>query len=77
MITDKDYHALADDVYKVDAKKIKQPFKKGTTVGNDQYKIISVEDNHSNGMQAMAVAPFMNKEIFCFDKRIFISVFFC
>ena len=79
MITDKSYRDLADKVYLVDIKKGNEPLRSGLEIkfGAERYKVLCVEGNQSNGMQTMAVAPFMNKEIFYLNKRIFISVFFC
>ncbi|MGT2909437.1 lipase family protein, partial [Streptococcus dentapri] len=57
MITEKNYKELADDVYKVDSGKEKNPVKEGSLVGGDKYQVLKVEDNTANGMQAMAVAP--------------------
>ncbi|EHG14096.1 hypothetical protein [Streptococcus intermedius] len=57
MITEKDYSQMANDVYKVDAGKVSNPRRKGDKVADDKYVVLQVEDNHKNGMQAMAVAP--------------------
>ncbi|MGX9845515.1 hypothetical protein ACR3IL_09540 [Streptococcus iniae] len=52
---------IANDVYKVDSKKVKEPFKKEDLVANDKYLITeNTLDNNLNGMQAMAVAPIVN-----------------
>ena len=56
MSTEKDYSQMANDVYKVDAGKVSNPRRKGDKVADDKYVILQVEDNHKNGMQAMAVA---------------------
>lgn len=60
MISEKDYNSLADEVYKVDSGKVSTPYRKGDTVANGQYRVLAVEDNTVNGMQAMAVAPVVN-----------------
>ncbi|HFI0065919.1 TPA: hypothetical protein ACGOZJ_001946 [Streptococcus suis] len=36
------------------------PYRKGDIVANGQYRVLAVEDNTVNGMQAMAVAPVIN-----------------
>ncbi|MGT2733002.1 hypothetical protein [Streptococcus ruminantium] len=53
MVTDQDYNALADDVYGVDSGKVKNPVKEGNLVAGDKFKVLKVEDNPTNGMQAM------------------------
>ncbi|UUM62373.1 hypothetical protein NQZ89_02030 [Streptococcus suis] len=60
MISEKDYNSLADEVYKVDSGKVSTPYRKGDTVANGQYRVLAVEDNTVNGMQAIAVAPVVN-----------------
>ena len=77
MATDKEYKQIAERVYDVDSGKIKNPVIKDAIVADGKFHVLRVEDNHSNGMQTMAIVPFMNKEIFYLNKRIFISVFFC
>ncbi|BAW17347.1 hypothetical protein SITYG_13680 [Streptococcus intermedius] len=57
MATDEDYNALANDVYDVDSGKKSKPYRVNDTVGKKKYVVLQVEDNHKNGMQAMAVAP--------------------
>ncbi|WP_155964646.1 hypothetical protein [Streptococcus ruminantium] len=52
MITDKDYNRIADKVYSVDSGKESFPVEKGDkSLG--QFKVLKVEDNLTNGMQAM------------------------
>ena len=48
-ITDKDSFKLSDDVY--DNVMVDE------LVGEDKFKVLAVENNINNGMQAMAVAP--------------------
>ena len=48
-ITDKDSFKLSDDVY--DNVMVDE------LVAEDKFKVLAVEDNNNNGMQAMAVAP--------------------
>lgn len=48
-ITDKDSFKLSDDVY--DNVMVDE------LVAEDKFKVLAVEDNKNNGMQAMAVAP--------------------
>ncbi|AUW96075.1 hypothetical protein [Streptococcus pluranimalium] len=57
MVTDQDYHKIANDVYKVDSSKLKIPRREGEEVAVGKYIILKSEDNTENGMQAMAVAP--------------------
>lgn len=57
MVTEKDYNELANEAYKVDSGKVSTPYKKGDTVAAGKYQVLKVEDNTTNGMQAMAVAP--------------------
>lgn len=64
MITEKDNQLIANDVYKVDSKKVNESFQQGDLVANDKYIIIEKPiDNLENGMQAMAVAPVVNGEV--------------
>ncbi|MBC2266168.1 hypothetical protein HCB37_16830 [Listeria booriae] len=69
MTTEKDLNRLADTSYWVDKGKENIPFnpKKGTILTpktikglTQSYKVLKVEDNTKNGMQAMAVAPIKN-----------------
>ncbi|MBC1621558.1 hypothetical protein HB948_02725 [Listeria welshimeri] len=61
MIAEQDNRILSDMAYNVDRKKVDVPLKKGNIIKNknlsQNYKVIKVEDNSKNGMQAMAVAP--------------------
>ncbi|EHJ52968.1 lipase family protein [Streptococcus macacae] len=57
MVTDKDYKRVADRVYDVDPNKVQNPVKDGQKILNNQYQVLKTENNTSNGMQAMAVAP--------------------
>ena len=57
MITDENYRYIVDDVYDVDSNKVNNPIKEGRLVANDQFRVLKTQDNTSNGMQAMAVAP--------------------
>ena len=52
-ITDKQNAKLSNEVYGVasDELKVEKP------VGDGQFKVLAVENNKNNGMQAMAVAP--------------------
>ena len=65
MHKEKDYKFLSQYVYRVDEKaKDYDPNLKVGTILKDKdfhYKIINIEHNQSNGMQAMAVAPVKNK----------------
>ena len=55
MMTDKNYREISDKVYKVDSGE-HESLIEGQIIGN-KYKILALEDNQNNGMQAMAVAP--------------------
>jgi hypothetical protein len=52
-ITDRQNVKLSEDVYDVASNKVKV----GDLVGERQFKVLAVENNKNNGMQAMAVAP--------------------
>ena len=64
MHNERDYKILSQYVYRVDvkAKDYDSNLKVGTILKDKDfhYSIIKVEDNISNGMQAMAVAPIKN-----------------
>lgn len=49
--TELDYKNISEDVYDINDNSINK------TVVKDRYKVLAVEDNKNNGMQAMAVAP--------------------
>ena len=58
---DSEYKYLSNSVYEVDVKKVSKSWKEGDILeeggSNNNFKILRVEDNQENGMQAMAVAP--------------------
>ena len=54
MIADKLNKDLALDAYKIGEN---NSITKDKLVGNDKFKVLAVENNKNNGMQAMAVAP--------------------
>ena len=58
---DAEYRYLSNSVYEVDTKKVSRSQKEGDTLegsqSNNNFKILKVEDNQNNGMQAMVVAP--------------------
>ena len=56
MLKDIDYYYLTGEVYKTDREKYGVVWKEGDKIDN-KYKILALEDNQNNGMQAMAVAP--------------------
>jgi len=60
MFKDKDNYFFSKSVY--DINENEEEFLKNDTVidGNKKYKILSMENNKNNGMQAMAVAPVDN-----------------
>ena len=57
MIKDKENHVIAGNVYKINEKN--SNIIEGETISIDEkdFRILSVENNKDNGMQAMAVAP--------------------
>ena len=55
MMTDKNYKKISNDVYKVDSRRYNPLIER--QVIEKKYKILALEDNQNNGMQAMAVAP--------------------
>ncbi|MFU2181406.1 hypothetical protein ACM0P9_03935 [Streptococcus pluranimalium] len=57
LITDQEYNKIANKVYEVDSGKTNSPVVTGDKILNKKYIVIHSEDNTSNGMQAMAVAP--------------------
>ena len=66
MITERSLKALSHKVYKIDSKHYGySPLKIGEIEEIDgvEYRIIKVEDNTTNGMQAMAVAPVKNEKV--------------
>ena len=59
-ITDRQNVKLSEDVYDVASNKVKV----GEPVDEGQFKVLAVENNKDNGMQAMAVAPVdSNREV--------------
>ena len=56
-MSDKDYKEISMDAYRVDRKKVEQPLRENQKLTKSNFKILQVEDNQENGMQAMAVAP--------------------
>jgi len=57
-MTDRDYNKISNEVYNIDKLKVKKDnIEKGDKILEGKYKVLSLEDNQSNGMQAMAVAP--------------------
>ncbi|AXJ12870.1 hypothetical protein [Streptococcus pluranimalium] len=57
-ITDKDFNEISNRVYNVDRKKQGVlHIRAGQEIMEGKYKVLKVEDNPDNGMQAMAVVP--------------------
>ena len=57
MFKDKDNYFFSKSVYDINENE-EEFFKNDTVIdGNKKYKILSMENNKNNGMQAMAVAP--------------------
>ena len=52
-ITDKKYHDLSDDAYKISNGIMKE----GEMTSDKKFRVLTVDNNKNNGMQAMAVAP--------------------
>ncbi|QUW23004.1 lipase [Sporosarcina sp. Marseille-Q4063] len=67
MFDEENYKELSEYVYRVDKnnKYYNADLKEGAILEgeNSTYKVIKIEDNTSNGMQAMAVAPFINGKV--------------
>lgn len=63
-LTDEDYNKISDTAYWIDPihKKYDSKIKKDEIrkINGKKYKILDVENNSDNGMQAMAVAPIVN-----------------
>ncbi|MBF1212474.1 hypothetical protein [Gemella morbillorum] len=55
MIKDREYHLLAANTYNIE-KGGEKTVELYSEIEN-KYKILALEDNQNNGMQAMAVAP--------------------
>ena len=51
--TDKKYHGLSEDAYNIKDGIIKE----GEMTSDKKFKVLAVENNVTNSMQAMAVAP--------------------
>jgi len=64
MLTEKDYGVISQEVYGVDsnATDYDPNLKEKATreIEGEKYKVLKTEDNTSNDMQAMAVAPIKN-----------------
>ena len=57
-MVDKDYRDVSYFAYKIDnAAKERINIKEGRNILEGKYKVLSLEDNQNNGMQAVAVAP--------------------
>jgi len=56
-ITDEKYHGLSDDAYNISDGTIKE----GEFTSDQKFKVLAVENNKNNGMQATAVAPVDSK----------------
>ncbi|MFB1052023.1 hypothetical protein [Paraliobacillus sp. JSM ZJ581] len=76
MISTIDFKILAGEAYHVDVKKAGQPWMKDDILENRRflhaYKVLKVEDNTDNGMQAMAVAPVKNDRV---DKSEIVTAY--
>src|SRR5699024_4022609 len=67
MTPEQDFKILASEAYQVDVQKSGEPWITGDILENKNlshsYEVLKVEDNTTNGMQAMAVAPVKNRKI--------------
>ncbi|HEL0145504.1 TPA: hypothetical protein TUI13_001804 [Streptococcus equi subsp. zooepidemicus] len=72
MIREQDYNKIANDVYKVDSGKERDPIQEGYPVANGKYRVLKTKYTLNNGMQAMAVAPIKGGEV---DKSHIIIVY--
>lgn len=59
-ITDEKCQGLSDEVYKISEGEIIE----GELTSDSEFRVLAVEDNKYNGMQAMAVAPIVR------DKKV-------
>ena len=64
MVTDYVYKYLSEEIYKIESDKKNYTKNKeifddrgNNTAKKNKYKILALEDNQNNGMQAMAIAP--------------------
>ena len=57
-MVDKDYRDVSYFAYKIDnTAKERINIKEGRNILEGKYKVLSLEDNQNNGMQAVVVAP--------------------
>ena len=66
-MTERLYYEISDEVYNVGKKR-----KSSDKNKDDKFKILKIQDNKDNGMQAMAVAP-INEKGEVDKRRIIIS----
>ena len=71
-MSERNYHEISNYVYKIDKKKEGAEIEENTNILNNKFKILKIEDNKDNGMQAMAVAP-INENGEVDKRRIIIS----
>ena len=57
-ITDEKCQGLSDEVYKISEGEIIE----GELTSDSEFRVLAVEDNKNNGMQAMAVVPVDREE---------------
>ena len=66
MLTDRQNRIVADEVYKIDSSRVDyRELNPGDVISSYdenqniivKFKVLKIEDNQENGMQAMAVAP--------------------
>ncbi len=67
MVADSEYNELSDIVYTIDPlhSNYNTEIKKNTSINisGNEYKVLKMENNKENGMQAMAVAPIKNGKV--------------
>src|SRR5699024_12417065 len=74
MTPEQDFKILASEAYQVDVQKSGEPWITGDILENKNlshsYEVLKVEDNTTNGMQAMAVAPVKNGKVDTYEVVI-------
>ena len=62
MIRDNEYKYLSEETYDIEKDKLKFRNNGELEFYSRKYKILALEDNQNNGMQAVAVAPVNDRE---------------
>ncbi|WP_067101905.1 hypothetical protein, partial [Streptococcus sp. DD13] len=63
MITEMDYKEIAEAVYDIDILNGNHTPRQGEQIIRKKYQLLATEDNTQNGMQAMAVAPVVDRKV--------------